>query len=92
MTTESATTRAEIASVTAEFIAAELKISAAELNGADVLKELPGADSLKLLRVVSKLERRWDVEFDDEAIFGARTIDELVILVERHVSGDLAGS
>ena len=75
-----------------EYLAAELKISTAEVGGADVLKELPGADSMKLLRVVSKLERRWNVEFDDKDIFSARTIDELVALVEKHVSGDPAGS
>lgn len=76
-------TRDEIAEITVEFIAAELKTSTSEINGSDVLKELPGADSLKLLRVVSKLERRWDVEFDDEDIFAVKTVDELVILVEK---------
>lgn len=84
------TTRDEIAKVTIEFIAAELKVSSAEINGADVLKELPGADSLKLLRVVSKLERHWNVEFDDVAIFAATTIDEMVVMVEMSISGELA--
>jgi len=54
-----------------------------------VLKDLPGADSIKLLRVVSKLERRWDVEFDDESIFAASTVDELTVLVQKYVSGEL---
>jgi acyl carrier protein len=76
-------TRDEIADITVEFIAAELKTSTSEINGQDVLKQLPGADSLKLLRVVSKLERRWDVEFDDEDIFAVKTVDELVALVEK---------
>lgn len=86
------TGREQIAAVTAEFLATELKTSPAEIGGADVLKDLPGADSMKLLRVVSKLERRWDVEFEDEAVFSAKTVDELVTLVHRYVSGELTAS
>ncbi|GAA0639942.1 hypothetical protein GCM10010174_72590 [Kutzneria viridogrisea] len=86
------TTREQIASVTAEYLATELKISADGISGADVLRDLPGADSMKLLRVVSKLERQWDVEFEDEAIFAVKTVDELVALVEKSVGGDLAAS
>jgi len=89
MSAESAT-REKIVEVIAEYLATELKISTTEISGTDVLKELPGADSMKLLRVVSKLERQWDIEFDDEAIFSVKTVEELVALVEKHVSGDLA--
>jgi len=91
MTTES-TPREQIAAVTAECLATALKIPVAQISETDVLKELPGADSMKLLVVVSKLERHWDVEFDDQAIFAARTVNELIALVEQHVNGDLAVS
>jgi acyl carrier protein len=89
MTAESIT-REQIVSVTAEYLATELKISATGISGADVLRELPGADSMKMLRVVSKLERKWNVEFNDEAIFAVKTVDELVMLVEKSV--DMAAS
>ncbi|MFI6094833.1 acyl carrier protein [Lentzea sp. NPDC051213] len=89
MNTES-TTRDQIASVTAGYLAAELKISAAGISGTDVLRDMPGADSMKMLRVVSKLEREWKVEFDDEEIFAATTVDELITLVEKNVNRDLA--
>jgi len=91
MTSESLT-REQIVSVTTEYLATELKIPVTGIGGTDVLRELPGADSMKMLRVVSKLERRWDVEFDDEAIFAVKTVDELVLLVEKSVNGDLAAS
>ncbi|WP_181772048.1 acyl carrier protein [Amycolatopsis pittospori] len=91
MTSESLT-REQIVSVTTEYLATELKIPATEIGGTDVLRELPGADSMKMLRVVSKLERRWDVEFEDEAIFAVKTVDELVLLVEKSINGDLAAS
>jgi len=84
MSVESATGQ-PIASVVTEYLATELKIAADGIGGTDVLRDLPGADSMKMLRVVSKLERKWDVEFDDEAIFAVKTVDELVALVERSV-------
>jgi acyl carrier protein len=80
-----ATTREELASVTTSYLAAELKIPESGIGAADVLRELPGADSMRMLRVVSKLERHWDVEFDDDAIFAVKTVDELVTLVEKSV-------
>lgn len=83
------TSREQIAAVATEYLATELKISPAEIGQHDTLKDLPGADSIKLLRVVSKLERRWDVEFDDEAIFAAKSVDELADLVHGYVSGEL---
>ena len=86
------TTGEQVASVVAEYLAAELKISTAEIAGDDVLRDLPGADSMKMLRVVSKLERRWDVEFEDSEIFAVKTVDELVTLVQKGVGGDPARS
>ncbi|MFE2185610.1 hypothetical protein [Streptomyces sp. NPDC059455] len=41
---------------------------------------------------MGKLERRWDVEFDDESIFAAETVDELVTLVQKYVSEESATS
>ena len=80
--------REQISAITTECLATELKTPLAGISGADVLKDLPGADSMKLLRVVSKLERQWDVEFEDEAIFAAKTVDDLVTLVQKCVSED----
>ncbi|MEV6319185.1 acyl carrier protein [Streptomyces sp. NPDC051776] len=82
------TTHEEIAAVITEFLATELNTSASQIGGGDVLKNLPGADSLRLLRVVSQLERQWDIELSDEAVFAARTVDDLVTLIEKYVSGE----
>lgn len=48
----------------------------------DYLDLLPNADSVRLMRAVSNLERRYDVEFDDTAIRDAETVADLVALVE----------
>ena len=64
-----------------ELAAAELKIEPAEIAGETVLKQLPGADSVRLMRIVARAEREFDLEFEDEDIFKVRTLDELVALV-----------
>jgi acyl carrier protein len=79
-------TREQIARVTIQYLAAELGISTSDIGDADLLRELPTVDSMRMLRVVSKLEREFDVEFDDEAIFAATTVDELVALVEKSLA------
>lgn len=35
------------------------------------LRDLPGAESVKLLRIVGAVEELYDVEVDDEAMFGS---------------------
>jgi acyl carrier protein len=78
-------TRTETARIVRDLLAQELKIEPSEIADADVLKDLPGADSLHLLRLVTHLERHWDTEFSDEEIFGATTFDDLVSLVMSHL-------
>jgi acyl carrier protein len=66
-----------------EMAATELKIAPADITGDAVLKQLPGADSVRLMRIVARAEREFDLEFDDEDIFKVRTLNELVDLVLR---------
>lgn len=91
MTTEPIS-REQIAAITVECLATELDVSPTDIDVYDALKGLPGADSMKLLRVVSKLERRWDAEFDDEAIFAAETVDDLITLVQKYMGEEPATS
>lgn len=74
-------TRADVAATVRDYVAKELGIEQATIEDDTVLKELPGADSVRLLRIVSKLERHWDAEFEDEDIFKSSTLDELITLV-----------
>jgi acyl carrier protein len=64
------------------LIAAELSIDPASIGADAVLKELPGADSVRLLRVVAKLERQYDTEFEDDDIFEVVTPNDLARLAE----------
>jgi acyl carrier protein len=81
MTSTTATpTRDQVAAAVREFLGQELKIMPSDIASDAVLKELPGADSVRLVRVVSWLERHFDREFDDEHVFELRSFDELVTL------------
>ena len=77
--------RDQIAAVVRDYLASELKVEPASITTGAVLKELPGADSVRLVRVVSRLERHWDKEFDDEDIFASRTLDELIAMVHSYL-------
>lgn len=74
--------RDELTREVREQVAAELGLPVDEIAADAVLKQLPGADSVKMLRVVAKVERRYDVEFEDEDIFSVRTAAELAALIE----------
>ena len=69
-------------------VVAELGVRPDEVNADSVLKQLPGADSVRLLRVVARIERRYDVEFDDEDVFTVRTPADLAALILRVASGE----
>lgn len=59
----------------------ELGIDISEIAEDTVLKQLPGADSVRLLRIVAQIERIHDVEFEDADIFRVTTPGELAQLV-----------
>jgi acyl carrier protein len=62
-----------IATVTA-ITAAELGVPAASLRPDTDLRAIEGMDSVKVLRMIAKIEQAYDVELDDEVVFGLSTI------------------
>jgi acyl carrier protein len=60
---------------------AELHLSTEPIESDDRLDLLPNADSVRLMRTVSRLERHFDIELDDTAIRKAETVSDLVQLV-----------
>ncbi|MFH9005886.1 acyl carrier protein [Streptomyces afghaniensis] len=65
--------------------AKELGTDVGQIGADTVLKQLPGADSVRLLRVVAQTERTYDVEFEDEDVFRVRTPQDLAELVVRQL-------
>ncbi|GHE79649.1 hypothetical protein GCM10017786_07010 [Amycolatopsis deserti] len=77
-----------VADTVTEIVAAALGRDAAELTPDTDLRSVEGADSIKVLRIVAKLEQTYDIELEDDEIFGLRTIDEVVAVVGRALDRD----
>ena len=50
------------------------------------IRELPGVESIKMLQIIAKVERKYGVQFEDEIIFSIGTIVELASLVEARLT------
>ena len=46
-----------------------------------------GADSVKVLRSVAKIEQRYDIELEDDDVFGLKRIDDVVNVIEKELGG-----
>lgn len=78
-----------IASLTT-IVAEELGVPAASVSPDADLREVEGADSVKVLRVIARVERQYDVELEDEDVFGASAIRDVAEVVERALSAEAA--
>ncbi len=72
---------AAIEAVVRAFLAEELKITPDAIGPLTDLRELPRADSVKLLRAVARIERHYGIELADDAVFSVRTIEQMVRLI-----------
>lgn len=71
-----------IATVTG-IAAAELGVTGASLPPDTDLRSLEGMNSVKVLRMIAKIERTYDVELEDEDVFGLSTIAGTAAVVSR---------
>ncbi len=65
-----------------QVVAAVLGIAAVGLDGATRLDALTTPDSLTLVEIAAGLDDAFAIRVPTEAMVGARTIDDLVALVE----------
>ena len=79
---------AEIETAIIGYVSSELGLPAEEIGTASSLRELPGVESVKVLRVVARIERDFDIELDDELVFRLETVDELTRAVCALVGGE----
>ena len=63
------------------IVAEALAMPAAELAADTDLREVEGADSVKVLRLIARIEREYDVELEDSDVFGVSTIAEIADVV-----------
>ncbi|MCF7548541.1 acyl carrier protein [Pseudonocardia sp. WMMC193] len=60
-----------------------LSVPAADLPTDTDLREVEGADSIKVLRLIARIEREYDVELEDEDVFGVSSIAEIADVVRK---------
>jgi acyl carrier protein len=67
----------DIAKNISALVSQELKIPHEQIEPTTNLRELPGVESIKVLRIIAKLERAYGVELEDELVFRVKTVQEL---------------
>jgi acyl carrier protein len=63
-----------------------LRIAVDQVEPQERLDLLPNADSVRLMRAVSALERQFDIELDDHAIRSAETVADLARLIQEELA------
>ncbi|WP_327096496.1 acyl carrier protein [Nocardia vinacea] len=61
----------------------ETGIAEAELRPDVDLRGMAGVDSVRVLRMVAKIERTYDIELEDQDVFGLATLADVVKVVDR---------
>jgi len=74
--------QAEALDAVREALSQQLRLEKDQIEPEERLDLLPNADSVRLMRAVNALERRFDVELDDNAIRKAETVADLTRLVQ----------
>ncbi|WP_433664378.1 acyl carrier protein [Nocardia sp. CA-128927] len=77
------TNPADILRTVTEIAAAETGIAAADLLPDVDLRGMAGVDSVRVLRMVAKIEKSYDIELEDEDVFGLSSLNDVVKVVDR---------
>ena len=71
------TSRQELVEQVRSIAAAETGIPVEELSPELDLRKAEGVDSVKVLRVVARIERDYDVELSDEQVFAFASVSDV---------------
>ena len=52
------------------------------------VRELPGMESIKVLRAVTKIEKQFEIELDDSVVFQVETVAELAGAVQERLGAN----
>lgn len=76
---------AEITNSVVEIVAEVLGTDPADLRPDTDLRSVEGADSIKVLRIIAKIEQRHDIELEDADVFGVSTVEQVAGVVSAAV-------
>jgi acyl carrier protein len=79
--TSPAPTMDQITERITEIAAEVVGVPAAELTLDGDLRDVTGIDSVKVLRMIAKIEHQYDIELEDDAVFGVRSIADVAKVV-----------
>jgi acyl carrier protein len=68
-----------------KIVQSTLNLPESEIESSTNLRDLPGVESIKILRIVASLEKKFDVRLDDQVVFRVSTIEELAGAVSKLV-------
>ncbi|EFC86347.1 acyl carrier protein [Parafrankia sp. EUN1f] len=71
----------EVLSTVTDIVARELGMQADTLTPDLDLRSAEGADSMKVLVMISRIERAYDIEIEDEDVFTLASISDVVRIV-----------
>ncbi|WP_239334339.1 acyl carrier protein [Frankia sp. CiP3] len=63
------------------IVTEELGLTTGSVAPSTDLRSMQGADSVKVLRMIARIERHYDVELDDEDIFTLSSIHDVALVV-----------
>ncbi len=66
-----------------ELIVEELNIPADQVNLESKISEDLGADSIDAIELIMEVEEEFDIEIDDDAAMGIKTIADLVNVINK---------
>jgi acyl carrier protein len=81
-------THDNITATVTQIAAAELGVPAESLAPQTELRSIEGMDSVKVLRMVARIERAYGVELDDEVVFSLTSIASAATAVSRALRED----
>lgn len=83
LTTPASASVADITATLTDIVASELGVAPTSIRPDSDLRAMEGADSVKVLRTIAKIEREYNVELEDEDVFGASTVAGIANVVHR---------
>ncbi|WP_067677102.1 acyl carrier protein [Nocardia miyunensis] len=83
-------TSEQILHTVTEIAVAETGIAATELRPDVDLRGMAGVDSVRVLRMVARIERTYDIELEDSDVFGMSTLTDVVTVVDKALRAEAA--
>ncbi len=71
----------DVITTVTKLVAGEFGLAEDQIDADADLSSLEGSDSVKVLRTVAKLERAYDIELEDDQVFGLKTVRDAARLV-----------